>query len=592
MNFKKMWNLSSPSDELYLKRAFKKLADSYKHSNTKRRKDMWKSMTLKKLLIITTILLGWHGTALAQLSTVNFEDLVLDIETCWNGSDNSSGFTSQRVEFNNNYNSAWGSWDGFSYSNLTDTEINGMAGQYNAIAGSGAAGSSTYAAGYVGWSDPPTATLPSPQSVSGVYVTNNNYTYYSILDGDAYAKKFGGESGDDADWFLLTITGKSDNGTVRGSVEFYLADYRFEDNAKDYILDEWTWVDLTSLGPVKSLEFSLTSSDTGDWGMNTPAYFCLDNLNEPCICGNGNIEYCDECDDGNTEDGDGCSSSCQIEPPRVDENSGDTGNSGGSGGSDSPANRKPVIDKVYTEQIDGYTVLFTVEARDPDGNIAAYQWQFSDSVLVTTPSANVSHTFDAPDFYDIFLTVKDNKGGETSQELIVHVVESNDIELPAPAPEEAPGCINDADCDDGNFCNGIEQCIDGECEAATPPCNENEICMEDDQQCWTEETIEVSSLIETLKRPWLMPKRCVWLPLYSEDAKLFDPQHSEFTVSGPNGNDTGIILNSGKLIKVFKDYILVPICIKKDADQGTWLLKIETVSETTNMTITTTIAIE
>jgi len=29
---------------------------------------------------------------------------------------------------------------------------------------------------------------------------------------------------------------------------------------------------------VKSLGFSMNSTDTGDWGMNTPAYFCMDNL--------------------------------------------------------------------------------------------------------------------------------------------------------------------------------------------------------------------------------------------------------------------------------------------------------------------------
>jgi len=62
-------------------------------------------------------------------------------------------------------------------------------------------------------------------------------------------------------------------------VEFYLADFQFTDNAFDYILDGWTWVDLSSLGSaVKTLEFALSSSDTGMWGMNTPAYFALDNL--------------------------------------------------------------------------------------------------------------------------------------------------------------------------------------------------------------------------------------------------------------------------------------------------------------------------
>ena len=34
------------------------------------------------------------------------------------------------------------------------------------------------------------------------------------------------------------------------------------------------------LGAVDSLTFELHSSDVGTYGMNTPAYFCLDNLND------------------------------------------------------------------------------------------------------------------------------------------------------------------------------------------------------------------------------------------------------------------------------------------------------------------------
>jgi len=44
-------------------------------------------------------------------------------------------------------------------------------------------------------------------------------------------------------------------------------------------VEDWTWVDLTSLGTqVVSLEFELTSSDVGEFGMNTPSYFLFDNL--------------------------------------------------------------------------------------------------------------------------------------------------------------------------------------------------------------------------------------------------------------------------------------------------------------------------
>jgi hypothetical protein len=52
----------------------------------------------------------------------------------------------------------------------------------------------------------------------------------------------------------------------------------YEDPEDDYILKEWEWLDLTSLGLVTSLNFALESSDVGEYGMNTPAYFCIDDF--------------------------------------------------------------------------------------------------------------------------------------------------------------------------------------------------------------------------------------------------------------------------------------------------------------------------
>jgi hypothetical protein len=48
--------------------------------------------------------------------------------------------------------------------------------------------------------------------------------------------------------------------------------------ALDYIVSQWTTVDLLALGNASRLTFNLDSSDNGPFGMNTPAYFALDNL--------------------------------------------------------------------------------------------------------------------------------------------------------------------------------------------------------------------------------------------------------------------------------------------------------------------------
>ncbi|MGY8738481.1 MAG: DUF4465 domain-containing protein, partial [bacterium] len=114
--------------------------------------------------------------------------------------------------------------------------------------------------------------------VTGAYITNTTYTALSMLSGDAFAKQFGGVTGTDPDYFRLLIEGFDDFNASTGVVEFMLADYRNLGGTLDYIVDQWTWLDLTGLGDVSSLGFSFDSSDVGSFGINTPQYFAIDNL--------------------------------------------------------------------------------------------------------------------------------------------------------------------------------------------------------------------------------------------------------------------------------------------------------------------------
>jgi len=164
-----------------------------------------------------------------------------------------------------------------------DTTTPGFVNQYSAIAGSGAFGSRTYGVAFTGGqvgaqADVSRITFAAPVSLKGAYFTNTTYAALSMRDGDSFAKKFGGPSGNDPDYFILTITGRDSQNAVTGSVEFALADYRFADPALDYIVSNWTFVDLSSLGEVAALEFSLDSSDQSFGFLNTPSYFAMDNL--------------------------------------------------------------------------------------------------------------------------------------------------------------------------------------------------------------------------------------------------------------------------------------------------------------------------
>ncbi len=240
--------------------------------------EMEKMNKIMKMYTITMLVAFASLATVAQANNSTFDDLTLPANSYWNGFDGSGGFSSGAAHYNNTATPAWNYWEGFAYSNLTDTATGGLTGQYSAIAGGGAGGTANYGLGFVGWSIVPTISFNHETVAKSMFVTNNNYTYYSMLNGDAYSKKFGGADGSQADWFRLTITGKNAAGNTTGSIDFYLADFRFADNNQDYIVNDWCEIDLTSLGSVQSLEFGLSSSDNGAFGMNTPAYFALDSV--------------------------------------------------------------------------------------------------------------------------------------------------------------------------------------------------------------------------------------------------------------------------------------------------------------------------
>lgn len=233
---------------------------------------------MKKTITLIAAFVLMINFSKAQL-IADFEDLTLPTDSFYLDS-TSAPFESSQIIFHHDWTySQWGDYwsNGFSYSNMTDSVTSGYSNMYSAKAAKGYNGSSNYVVGQ-------SSSIIKSNGVGeqffgqGVYVTNATYTYNSMRDGDAFAKKFGGATGNDPDWFKLLIRRYSAGVLMNDSIEFYLADFRFSNNSQDYILKTWEYVDLTSFGVCDSLEFSVSSSDVGTFGMNTPAYFCLDNV--------------------------------------------------------------------------------------------------------------------------------------------------------------------------------------------------------------------------------------------------------------------------------------------------------------------------
>lgn len=211
-----------------------------------------------------------------ETDRITFEEFDLGSKGYYIGEDMAGGFRSGNALFKTSYDPEWESWSGFAISNHSDTETRGYQNQYSCISGSGAGGSENFALLYTWASD--TIEFIIPEKITGISFSNSTWAYYAMLEGDLFSKQFGGDSGDDSDYFNLNIKAIDEAGHMSLNATLNLADYRFTNNAEDYIANAWTEVDLSDAGFVKYLVLSFESSDTGDFGINTPTYVCIDNI--------------------------------------------------------------------------------------------------------------------------------------------------------------------------------------------------------------------------------------------------------------------------------------------------------------------------
>ncbi|WP_345079391.1 DUF4465 domain-containing protein [Nemorincola caseinilytica] len=221
------------------------------------------------------------GTSALRAQTVaTFEALSLahadTFYTNYTASGTDVGFANGMAYFPCVYDAAWGGiWtSGWAYSNMTDSVTSGFTNQYAAKAGIGHAGSEKYVvANAFGGVKVKLTDAAIGHPVKGCRITNSTYAYNSMRDGDGFARKF-----HNGDWFMLVAKGYYHGVKKTDSVGLYLANFLQPDSNDNYILRTWEWMDLEPLGKVDSIEFTLASTDVGSFGMNTPAYFCMDHF--------------------------------------------------------------------------------------------------------------------------------------------------------------------------------------------------------------------------------------------------------------------------------------------------------------------------
>ena len=203
----------------------------------------------------------------AQLKVADFENIELAAESTFAFATDTTDFIvsgdfmlQQTVAYGGSYVT------GAVVSNITDTNYESYLDANKSVAG-GAYEGKNYVVWYNDSYAPGVIKLNEAAVIPGFYVCNNVYAYASMTKGDSYAgDPFGAE-----DYFTLTINGSLNGEAVNAKVDFDLA-------RGTNIVTDWTYVDLSALGEVDEISFTMTGSRTGDYGLNTPTYFCIDNL--------------------------------------------------------------------------------------------------------------------------------------------------------------------------------------------------------------------------------------------------------------------------------------------------------------------------
>lgn len=163
------------------------------------------------------------------------------------------------------------SWEGFTLSKVSQDTAN----VFGCVANGGLAGVATpYVIGYFSeW-------VTESQGFSSniilfdqeyypeyVYICQNSNTMEAIANGNVFnARPF-----TENDTLALIISALNASLEDTQSITYYLA----VDGKKN---NGWVKVPLTALGKTSGLSFRMTTTDTGDFGSNTPLYFALDAL--------------------------------------------------------------------------------------------------------------------------------------------------------------------------------------------------------------------------------------------------------------------------------------------------------------------------
>ncbi len=236
---------------------------------------------------ITTILaLAFISKLNAQMLVADFESFTLTTNSFYKDTNSVPFQTSNAIfpyEWTKGQYPYWSG--GTAYTNVADSVTGDFTNLYGVKALKGFFNSNNYAV----MQDRAAIRVKSPHTiVEGFYFTNTTYAFTSMKEGDLFARKFGDTTGTGSgatiaqgaypDFFKVTVKGYKNGAQKTDTIQFMLADFTFTNSVQDYIVKDWRWMNVSKIGEVDSLKFIMYSSDVGNFGINTPLYFAIDNF--------------------------------------------------------------------------------------------------------------------------------------------------------------------------------------------------------------------------------------------------------------------------------------------------------------------------
>jgi len=112
-------------------------------------------------------------------------------------------------------------------------------------------------------------------TIGEIEICNTSYVYGVIQNGNGLAQPLKANNG----WFKVLAYGYDATGhmTAGSPVELYLCDYRAGSRTRN-LDNDWEDWNLKALGNVNRVVFNFEGSDAGEYGLNTPGYLALDNI--------------------------------------------------------------------------------------------------------------------------------------------------------------------------------------------------------------------------------------------------------------------------------------------------------------------------